>query len=102
MHNAEHVGWLRLKNKTLVYILLNTLKTTRVYFGVLQTKLCIPRTSFRDLLIWEMHSGGLTRHFGRDKTIASVEDRFYWPSLKKDVARIVAQCRTCRLAKAKK
>ena len=81
---------------------LNTLNTTRVYFGVLQTKLCIPRTSFRDLLIWEMHSGGLTRHFGRDKTIASVEDRFYWPSLKKDVARIVAQCRTCRLAKAKK
>ena len=22
-------------------------------------KLCIPRTSFRDLLIWEMHAGGL-------------------------------------------
>ena len=31
-----------------------------------------------------------------------VEDGFYWPSLKRDVARIVAQCRTCQLAKAKK
>ena len=31
-----------------------------------------------------------------------VEDRFYWPSLKKDVVRIVAQCKTCQLAKAKK
>ena len=66
------------------------------------TKLCIPRTSFRDLLIWEMHAGGLAGHFGRDKTIALVEGRFYWPSLKNDVARIVAQYRTCHLAKAKK
>ena len=41
------------------------------------TKLCIPQTSFRDLLIWEMHTGGLARHFGRDKTITLVEDRFY-------------------------
>ena len=66
------------------------------------TTMCMPWTSFMDLLIWEMHAGGLAGHFGRDKTIALVEDRFYWPSLKKDVARIVAQCRTCQLAKAKK
>ena len=66
------------------------------------TKLCIPWTSFRDLLICEMHAGGLAGHFGRDKTIALVKDRCYWPSLKRDVARIVAQFRTCRLAKAKK
>ena len=66
------------------------------------TKLCIPWTSFKDLLIWEMHLGDLVGHFGRDKTIALVEDIFYWPSLKKNVARIVAQCKTCQLAKAKK
>ena len=66
------------------------------------TNLCIHRTSFRDLLIWKMHASGLAGHFGRGKTTALVEDRFYWPSLKMDVARIVAQCRTCRLAKAKK
>ena len=41
------------------------------------TKLCIPRTSFRDLLIWETHASGLAEHFGRDKTIALVEDGFY-------------------------
>lgn len=29
-----------------------------------------------------MHVGGMTSHFGRDKTIALVEDRFYWPNLK--------------------
>ena len=32
-------------------------------------------------------------HFGRDKTIALVEDRFFWPSLKKDVWKVIKQCR---------
>ena len=41
------------------------------------TKLCIPLTSFKDLLIWETHASSLAGHFGRDKTIALVEDRFY-------------------------
>ena len=55
-------------------------------------KLCIPHTSLRDFLVWELHTGGLAGHFGRDKTIALVEDKFYWTSLIRDVARIVSQC----------
>ncbi|XP_022843359.1 uncharacterized protein LOC111366910 [Olea europaea var. sylvestris] len=31
-------------------------------------KLCIPRTSVRDFIVWEIHAGGLAGHFGRDKT----------------------------------
>ncbi|KAF7801818.1 putative mitochondrial protein [Senna tora] len=38
------------------------------------TRLCIPRISIRDFLIWELHVGGLAGHFGRDKTIAIIED----------------------------
>ena len=49
-----------------------------------------------------MHASGLAGHFRKDKTIALVKDRFYWPSLKSNVSRIVAQCRTCQSAKAKK
>jgi len=50
---------------------------------------------------------GITRlrfagHFGRNKTIEAVEHHFYWPSLKRDVARLVRQCRTCQLAKQRK
>ena len=41
------------------------------------SKLCIPRTSLRDFLYWEIHAGGLTRHFGQNKTIEAVELRFY-------------------------
>ncbi|XP_078433674.1 uncharacterized protein LOC144704964 [Wolffia australiana] len=35
--------------------------------------LCMPRTSLRDFLTWECHAGGLSAHFGHDKTIAAVE-----------------------------
>ena len=65
-------------------------------------KLCIPRTSLRDFLSWEIYAGGLTGHFGQNKTIDVVEHLFYWPSLKKDVTKIVSQCRTCQLAKQQK
>ena len=56
-------------------------------------KLCIPRTSVRDFLVWEVHAGGHLGHFGCDKTIEEVERQFYWPSLKRDVAKIIGQCR---------
>ncbi|XP_022847564.1 uncharacterized protein LOC111370094 [Olea europaea var. sylvestris] len=65
-------------------------------------KLCIPRTSVRDFIVWEIHAGGLAGHFGRDKTIEEVECQFYWPSLKKDVAKIVSTCNACQLSKQKK
>ena len=65
-------------------------------------KLCIPRSSVRDFLVWEIHAGGLAGHFGRDKTIEEVERQFYWPGLKRGVAKIVGQCRTCQLAKHRK
>ncbi|KAF5470834.1 hypothetical protein F2P56_011322 [Juglans regia] len=65
-------------------------------------KLCIPRTSVRDFIVWEVHAGGLAGHFGRDKTIEEIERQFYWPSLKRDVAKIVSTCNTCQLAKQKR
>ncbi|XP_022897581.1 uncharacterized protein LOC111411265 [Olea europaea var. sylvestris] len=40
-------------------------------------KLCIPRTSFRDFLVWELYARGRAGHFGRDKIVALIEDRFY-------------------------
>ena len=54
-----------------------------------RTKLCIPRTSRRDFLIWELHVGGVAGHFGVHKTTRMVEDQFFLPSLKRDIAKIV-------------
>ena len=52
-------------------------------------KLCIPRSLVRDFLVLEVHAGGLVVHFGQDKTIEEVERQFYWPGLKKGIAKIV-------------
>jgi len=62
-------------------------------------RLCIPKTSLREFLIWETHAGGLNGHFGRNKTILAIEDQFFWPGLKRHVAQIVARCKICAVAK---
>jgi len=45
--------------------------------------LCIPNTSLRQQLISEAYDGGLAGHFGRDKSVKQLDDRFYWPGMRK-------------------
>ena len=41
----------------------------------------------REKLIIELHNGGLSGHFGDDKTKAFAKECYYWPELAKDVKR---------------
>ena len=52
-------------------------------------RLCIPQCSLRRAIIQEAHGGGLAGHFGRDKTLALVQENFYWPKLTHDVMSFV-------------
>ena len=67
-----------------------------------KSRLCVPRGSFREFLITELHGGGLAGHFGQDKTFAIVADRFYWPRMRRDVHTVVDRCRICQLNKGTK
>ncbi|GJY59109.1 RNA-directed DNA polymerase [Tanacetum coccineum] len=62
-------------------------------------RLCVPLSSVREAIILEAHQGGLAGHFGRDKTVAMVSERFFWPKLVNDVVKVLSCCRICRLAK---
>lgn len=49
--------------------------------------------------MFELHAGGLAAHTSRDKTIVLVESWFYWPHLRRDVARYVQHCSKCQTFK---
>ena len=45
------------------------------------SKLCILRCSLSENLIQEKHSGGLSGHFGQDKTFSVVSTFYFWPNM---------------------
>ena len=53
----------------------------------------------RENIIKEKHSGGLSGHFGQDKTFSQVNAFCYLPKIQIDVKRFVEKCRTCQHAK---
>ena len=58
-------------------------------------KLCIPKCSMRENIIKEKHSGGLSGHFGQDKTFAQVNAFYYWPKMQTYFKIFVERCRIC-------
>ena len=60
---------------------------------------CIPFGSRREKLVREMHSNGLAGHFGRDKTFELVNEKFFWPNIRRDVNIFVAAFRVFQTMK---
>jgi hypothetical protein len=63
---------------------------------------CISRCSMKDNLLKEKHSGGLARHFSRDKTFAHLSSLYYWPGMREDMKKFVDRCKICQHAKGKR
>ena len=58
-------------------------------------QLVLPQECRQDVLKLA-HSIPLAGHMGKDKTARRILDRFYWPTLYKDVADFCRQCSTCQ------
>lgn len=64
-------------------------------------RLCIPDNDAIKLRIFkELHDAPTGGHFGAQKTIDSVNRRFFWPELKKDVTEYCKTCPTCQRSKS--
>ena len=62
-------------------------------------QLFLPHISLHEKVIRDLHGNGLAGQPGRDKTIESVKDRYYWPRLRRNVTTIVSRCYVCQRAK---
>ncbi|GBG83568.1 hypothetical protein CBR_g37286 [Chara braunii] len=62
--------------------------------------LCVPRDRrLRTRLLGEYHDSRLADHFGVNRTIARLQQRFRWPDLISDVMRYCDSCEVCRRSK---
>jgi len=57
-------------------------------------RLVLPST-LRSEIFQQLHESRLAGHLGRDKTIASIKKRFYWPNYCSDIRRWVSSCEMC-------
>jgi hypothetical protein len=59
------------------------------------SQLCILKSSMRDNLLKEKHSGGLAGHFDHDKNYAQLISLHHCPGMRSDMKQIVDICRVC-------
>jgi hypothetical protein len=65
------------------------------------SKLCVPASSVRLMLLQEAHGGDLMGHFGVKKMEDVLATHFFLPRLPCDMERYVARCTTCNKAKSR-
>ena len=63
-------------------------------------KLCVPKGSFRELIMREAHSGALAGHFGVTKTLGIIKEYFYWPKMLGDIQALIKRCGSCQRSKS--
>ena len=67
--------------------------------GAKKARICVP-TGCRGAVMMEAHGGSvLVGHPGMARTLASVADSYYWPTMAADVDAFVRSCRVCAGAK---
>ncbi|GBG63973.1 hypothetical protein CBR_g39978 [Chara braunii] len=64
--------------------------------------LCVPSDPhLRTWLLGEFHDAPATGHFGVNRTIGRLRERFWWPGLLSDVTRYCESCEVCRRCKSR-
>ena len=56
----------------------------------------------REKILLELHDSWCGGHLGNDKTIAKLDERYYWPRITKHVKRYIQSCSKCATSKTPK
>lgn len=57
----------------------------------------LPPASDRELIVKQIHDKA---HFGYDKTLGAIKQRYYWPKMNTEIRRICRECLICQTSKA--
>ena len=64
------------------------------------TRSHVPRSGTHELLVREVHGGSLAGHYGKNKTLMILKERYYWPGMRKTIEDVIRKCATCHVTKS--
>ena len=104
----EPIGSMQCRNKNIVvqWALLRLRngilyrETKRKQTGDIFYQLVVP-LSLRNVILEQLHNLRIVGHLGIARTLARVQERYYWPCMATDVARWCAACSDCAAWKGK-
>ena len=66
-----------------------------------EKRICVPQDAdIRKLILQEAHDSPYSIHPGNTKMYLDLRERFWWPSLKREIAEYIAVCDVCQRVKA--
>jgi hypothetical protein len=61
-----------------------------------EPRVCLPKGETRVRILQEMHDASTAGHFGIENTIARIQRQYWWPTIRRDVAKYVRSCENCQ------
>ena len=66
-----------------------------------EKRICVPQDEdIRKLILQEAHDSSYSIHPGNTKMYLDLREIFWWPSLKREIAKYIALCDVCQRVKA--
>ena len=99
-HVAEDELYAQFKDKLQQQILEKKYEVHKVEEDGLLTyknRISIPNVAdLRRVVMDEIHQAPYSRHLGYQKTIATARKKYFWPGMKKDMAKYISRCIKCQ------
>ena len=66
---------------------------------IAQHRTCLPKAMIEEIMA-TYHDDIMTGHMGQSRTLHAITQRFFWPSMAKDIINYVRSCQSCQMRKS--